>query len=215
MTNRTLRSHVARVLLPTLLVAPTLVACGGGGGGIGAANSMPANASDKAMSKAEDCDDGNMKACNWVGIWFSIGGAGKDRKVEGRRYFRHACDEGYRPACKMMRALNRNGGSLTSRSSSSSRSSGLQQRSESALPYSAPDNVRKVARACDNGNQKSCHAVGAWLLLGKGDTPGKKRRIEGLKIVQKNCKNGYQKSCSLIQKLKELLRKKKQQQGSI
>lgn len=196
-----------------LLLSVTLAGCGGGSSSFGAVDKMPSRASDKAMDKAESCDDGDMKACNWVGIWFMVGGAGNSRKHEGRRFLHHACGEGYEPSCKLLRALNKRRGSA---GRSSTRRSGLTQRSEAVLPYSAPDNVRKVARQCDRGNHKSCHAIGAWLLLGKGDTPGKKRRVAGLKIVQKNCKNGYAKSCTLIQKLKEMLRKKKQQQqGSI
>ncbi|MCO4761437.1 MAG: hypothetical protein KC502_08030 [Myxococcales bacterium] len=207
-----LSSPISKWLLPVLIIAPTFAACGGGGGGIGAVNSMPSRATNKAMSKAEDCDDGDMKACNWVGIWFMVGGAGKDRKYEGKRYMRHACKNGYRPACKLARALGKR---RTKSSSSTTRRRTSGQRAEAALPYSAPDNVRTVARRCDRGNLKSCHTIGAWLLLGKGDTPGKKRRVAGLKIIQKNCKAGYSKSCTLIQKLKEMIRKKKQRQGSI
>ena len=199
--------------LMTIALSVVLVSgCGSSGNSFSAVDRMPSRASDKAMDKAESCDDGDMKACNWVGIWFMVGGAGKSRKREGRRFLRHACNEDYKPSCKLLRALDRRSSRGSSRSSSASR--GLTQRSESALPYSAPDNVRNVARQCDRGMQKSCHAVGAWLLLGKGDTPGKKRRVAGLRIIQKNCKNGYAKSCTLIQKLKALLAKKKRN-GSI
>ena len=214
-----LRRVLLGLPLPTLLLSPMMAGCGGASGGIGAVNSMPNRATGKAMSKAEECDDGDMKSCNWIGIWFMVGGAGKDRKDEGRRFLRHACKEGYQPSCKRANVLARRGSSSTTSgttsSPASSSSSGARQVSESALPYSAPENVRTVARRCDGGNLKSCHGVGAWLLLGKGDTPGKKRRIEGLKIIQTNCKNGYEKSCELIAKLKEMIRKKKQESGSI
>ena len=208
--RRTRSAHLFALLVPALLLSPAMMGCGSGNTGIGAVNSMPNRASDKAISKAENCDDGNMKACNWVGIWFMIGGAGKDRKSEGKRFLRHACKQGYRPSCKLANALNR-------RRPSRVRPRTM-QRAEAALPYSAPQKVRTVARRCDSGNLKSCHSVGAWLLLGKGDTPGKKRRVPGLKIISRNCKRGYQPSCKLIRKLKEMLREKKQQQqqqGSI
>ncbi|MCB9738928.1 MAG: hypothetical protein H6747_06645 [Deltaproteobacteria bacterium] len=75
--------------------------------GIGAASSMPSSASDKAMSHAESCDDGEMKSCNWLGIWYLVGGAGKQRRAEGVRYLKHACNEGYSPSCKLIEALRR------------------------------------------------------------------------------------------------------------
>lgn len=50
---------------------------------------------------------GEMKSCNWPGIWYLVGGAGKERRAEGVRYLKHACDEGYSPACKLIEALRR------------------------------------------------------------------------------------------------------------
>lgn len=94
-------------LLFAFAVAP-LAGCGGGSSNsIGAVSSMPSNASSKAMGKAEDCDDGDMDACNWLGIWFMVGGAGKERRREGMRYIKHACDEGNDKACKLLNALRK------------------------------------------------------------------------------------------------------------
>lgn len=93
-------------LLFALCVAP-LTGCGGGSSSIGAASSMPAGASSKAMDKATSCDDGDLDACNWLGIWFMVGGAGKERRGEGVRYIRHACDEGLDKSCKLLAALRR------------------------------------------------------------------------------------------------------------
>jgi hypothetical protein len=99
-----LRGYMARAL--PLLVAVVAVGCGGASG-IGAVNTMPRHASSKAMDKAEACDDGDLRSCNWLGIWYLVGGAGKDRSYEGRRFLRHACREGYSPSCKLMAVLNK------------------------------------------------------------------------------------------------------------
>lgn len=93
------------------LVAVTGLGAGCGSAGssrsIGATASMPTSASSKAMDHAEACDDGELKSCNWLGIWFLVGGAGKERRVEGVRYLKHACNEGYQPSCKLIDALRR------------------------------------------------------------------------------------------------------------
>ena len=90
----------------TLLLALLLSACGGSSS-IGAVNAMPAGASHKAVEKAQACDDGDLDSCNWLGIWYMVGGAGKDRRREGARYIQHACDEGLDKACKLVAALRK------------------------------------------------------------------------------------------------------------
>lgn len=99
--------HVRTPLVLALVLSFSLVACGGSSSSIGAVDAMPSGANDKAMEKAESCDDGDLDACNWLGIWFMVGGAGKERRAEGIRYIRHACDEGLEKACKLMEALRR------------------------------------------------------------------------------------------------------------
>ncbi len=89
-------------------LALPLVGCGGGGG-IGAVNTMPRRASEKAMDKAEECDDGDLKSCTWIGIWFMVGGAGPERRYEGRRFLDYACREGHSPACNLRAALDKAG----------------------------------------------------------------------------------------------------------
>ena len=59
------------------------------------------------MSKAESCDDGDLDACNWVGVWYMVGGAGKERRGEGVRYVQHACTQGHDRACKLLAGLRR------------------------------------------------------------------------------------------------------------
>ncbi len=101
------RSRAAALPLLFALAAAPLAGCGGGSSSIGAVDAMPSSASSKAMGKAEACDDGDLDACNWLGIWFMVGGAGKERRREGVRYIRHACDEGHDKACKLLAALRR------------------------------------------------------------------------------------------------------------
>lgn len=104
-----------------LLLVLMLTGCGGSSG-IGVADNMPTRASDKAMSKARACDNGKARACNWIGIWFMVGGAGSERKAEGRRFLHHACNKGYQPSCKLARALNRHHKSTAKPSRVTSRS---------------------------------------------------------------------------------------------
>jgi hypothetical protein len=103
---RRLPSALIALLVAALLGAP-LAGCGGGSSGIGAVDAMPSGASGKSMEKAEACDDGDLDACNWLGIWFLVGGAGKERRGEGVRYIRHACDEGLDKACRLLSALKK------------------------------------------------------------------------------------------------------------
>ena len=106
------------VIITVLALSFSMAACGGGGsysrdsgysrgGGPGASSAVPARASRKVHNHAENCDDGNMKSCNYIGVWFLVGGAGKSRKVEGVRYIKYACHNGYQPSCKLIDALRR------------------------------------------------------------------------------------------------------------
>ncbi len=90
-----------------LLLAVGLFGCGSSGASLGAVNTLPPNASTKARQQAERCDDGDLGACRWIGIWYSIGGAGNHRKLEGRRFLRWSCEQGDHPSCTLMRALER------------------------------------------------------------------------------------------------------------
>jgi len=112
---RSLRSFAVAITI--IALSFSLSACGGGGGysrdsgyrggGPGATAAMPGHASSKARNHAANCDGGNMKSCNWVGIWFLVGGAGKGRKAEGVRYLKYACNNGYQPSCKLINALRK------------------------------------------------------------------------------------------------------------
>lgn len=99
--------HRMRLVAAGVVLAFAVTACGGGSSSIGAAEAMPSNATDKAREKAEACDEGDLDSCNWVGIWFMVGGAGKERRREGVRYIQHACDEGLDKSCKLMAALRK------------------------------------------------------------------------------------------------------------
>jgi hypothetical protein len=103
--QRLSQTLVAAVLSGTL--ALTMAACGGSAKSIGAAGDMPSSATAKAMDKAEACDDGDLDACNSLGIWFMVGGAGKERRNDGIKYISHACDEGLDKACKHLNALRK------------------------------------------------------------------------------------------------------------
>ncbi len=220
-----------RMLMPAALVALALTGTGcGGGGGIGAVNSMPSNATDKSMQKAEECDDGELASCRWIGIWFMLGGAGKDRRYEGRRFLDYACREGDGASCKLKAALEKaanksssNSGSTSGSGSSGSGSSGSFSdlvggggggsssgagACESSLPSGVPDDVREGARKCDNGEQKFCHAIAFWYLKGNG---GKERRVDGVKWFKHACERGYQPSCEAIETIKRKLEEMKAQ----
>ncbi len=86
----------------------------GGCSGARAANGPSALAdfsdSDPASIRAhaERCDQGDMVACNRVGVWFTVGGGGPERKERGLHWFRHACNNRYQPACRMVADLTRN-----------------------------------------------------------------------------------------------------------
>jgi hypothetical protein len=58
-------------------------------------------------SQAKACDGGDMAACNRIGVWFTVGGAGEERKGRGLDWFRHACRNRYEPACRMATDLSR------------------------------------------------------------------------------------------------------------
>ncbi len=62
---------------------------------------------DNIRAHATACDDGDMAACNRVGVWFTVGGAGQARKARGLDWFRHACRNRYQPACRMAADLSR------------------------------------------------------------------------------------------------------------
>lgn len=72
---------------------------------VGAVGSLPIVVSSTASNNAEACDDGDLRACTWLGVWFTLGGAGASRKQSGRRFIRHACKGGYSPACKLTDAV--------------------------------------------------------------------------------------------------------------
>lgn len=100
-------SRTSRVAISFMLALALFLSACGGSNSIGAVDAMPAGASDKAVEKAEACDDGELDSCNWLGIWYMVGGAGKERRREGVRYIQHACDEGLDKACKLMAALRK------------------------------------------------------------------------------------------------------------
>ena len=217
----------------SLGLVTTLAGCGGSGG-IGAVNTMPRRASSKAMDKAEECDDGDMKSCTWVGIWFMVGGAGAERRYEGRRFLDYACREGHAPACKLRTALDKQS-SKTNAKAAPAPSSGLgvaggqtvdddasarpsapaaaapsadAGECERGLPASAADDVRETARRCDNGNLASCQQVGVWYLKGQG---GKERVADGIRWLKHSCDRGHEPACALIEELKRRLQEMKDQ----
>jgi len=101
------RSRAANAGVGLAMSLTLLLSACGGSSSIGAVDAMPAGASEKAVEKAEACDDGDLDSCNWLGIWYMVGGAGKERRREGVRYIQHACDEGLDKACKLMAALRK------------------------------------------------------------------------------------------------------------
>ncbi len=106
-SNQARRSRAATAGVSLAMSLALLLSACGGSSSIGAVDAMPAGASDKAVEKAEACDDGDLDSCNWLGIWYMVGGAGKERRREGVRYIQHACDEGLDKACKLMAALRK------------------------------------------------------------------------------------------------------------
>jgi hypothetical protein len=133
-----------RMLMPAALVALALTGTGCGGGGIGAVNSMPSNATDKSMQKAggsfsdlvgggggsssgagacesslpsgvaddvregaRKCDNGEQKFCHAIAFWYLKGNGGKERRVDGVKWFKHACERGYQPSCEAIETIKR------------------------------------------------------------------------------------------------------------
>ena len=97
----------AKAVLCGMFFAFGLAGCGASGPNLGAVNTLPGNASAKARDHAERCDEGEVGSCRWLGIWYSIGGGGNHRKLEGRRFLRWGCDNGDRPSCTLIQALAR------------------------------------------------------------------------------------------------------------
>lgn len=233
------KSPTSRRSRPTFVALVTLISLAlagcGSGGGIGAANTMPPNASSKAMDKADECDDGDLKACTWVGIWFLVGGAGKDRRYEGRRFLAYACKGGNSAACKLVAALDKPSAKPTTRPAAApSGRAGIAAGQtvgdnppatpsepavpaapaadagdcERGLPAVATADDRETARRCDNGNLASCHQVGVWYLKGQG---GKDRVSEGVRWLKHGCERGHEASCTLLEELKRRLQEMKDQ----
>lgn len=208
-----------RVLVLSLLAAATisLPACGGAGANKSwnAMDELPARASTKAQGHAERCDDGVLKSCQWMGIWYAVGGGGPARRHFARKYFNFACNEGLNSSCKLMNntgklaALGDKMRAKQNAGGGGARTGGGGIQAAAKLPGNAPQKIVGVANQCDAGEMKSCHALSAWYMLGGA---GKDKKIQGLAYTAHACKNGYQPACELIEKLKQKLRERKQRQ---
>ena len=89
---------ISRVAL--LSVALGAMACGGG---FNSVDRLPSSASNRARSQASACDDGDRVACNWLGVWYLVGGAGDAQRAQGVGLMQRACSLGQRDACELAR----------------------------------------------------------------------------------------------------------------
>lgn len=101
------------MLLITAVVA-TASACGGASAPVtddAAANgafagaSLPPEATKKVKINRANCFKGDALACDWVGVWFQVGGAGEAQRGHARAYFKRSCDKGHQPGCAHLRNL--------------------------------------------------------------------------------------------------------------
>lgn len=75
----------------------------------GASVALPPSAPEDIRSLAAACDQGQIEACNRIGVWLWVGGAGEQRRADGLIYLRHACRQQYAPACQLLDDLDGDG----------------------------------------------------------------------------------------------------------
>ena len=88
------------------LLFGVLSGCGAAGSGR-VAGGLPGDAPSQQRDQADRCDLGDMEACNRIGVWYHVGGGGEAQRGRGVELFRHACTNGYGPACRMVEDLKR------------------------------------------------------------------------------------------------------------
>ncbi len=100
--------HSCRTNVKMIVVALVLMvvsACGGttaGGKSAGVVDGrapLPPHATAKVKANHGKCKKGDPIACDWVGVWFLVGGGGQDNVSRAQTYFKFACDHGYRRGC--------------------------------------------------------------------------------------------------------------------
>lgn len=97
------------------LIALALSACAGAPtgapkvvkDGMAATAMLPDVATDKVRAKAKLCDDGDPIACDWVGVWFLVGGGGQEHVSKSQKFFDFACKHGYRRGCVHLQQMER------------------------------------------------------------------------------------------------------------
>jgi hypothetical protein len=66
---------------------------------------LPPEATKKVKMNRAKCLKGDAQACDWVGVWFQVGGAGGARRGDARVYFKRACDKNHQPGCAHLRNM--------------------------------------------------------------------------------------------------------------
>ena len=159
-----------------------------------AAGSVPDHAGAAVHRNAVSCDDGVLDACHWLGVWFLVGGAGPDRKAEGRVWLEHACSLGHKRACAV------SAGQSNDEGAGPPHPGPFHARLD--LPDGAPDTARVQAEFCDTGEMKACNWVGVFYLMGGGGT---ELRLRGVDYLRTACDRGYDASCRLVEALRQKL----------
>ena len=100
-----------------LIVAVTAVAVGCAGAstggekvvsdGMDATGQLPKFATAKVKMHAAKCDKGDPVACDWVGVWFLVGGGGSKHVGKAEAFFKFACQHGYRRGCVHLEQMKR------------------------------------------------------------------------------------------------------------
>lgn len=108
--------HVAqRLIIATLssllAIALSVSGCAGGTGGTKVVKDgfqggeLPPHATAKVKANYGKCNGGDPIACDWVGVWFLVGGGGQKNVNRAKAYFDFACKHGYRRGCVHMRQM--------------------------------------------------------------------------------------------------------------
>ena len=97
------RVHICRLLIALCL--GFAVACGGSTGGTKViadgfdGGKLPDHATAKVKANHAKCSKGDPVACDWVGVWFLVGGGGQQHVDRAKGFFDFACKRGYRRGC--------------------------------------------------------------------------------------------------------------------
>ncbi|GEM_PF-2820036 len=105
--HRTLATAVA------LLLAAIVPGCAGASGGETIVKDgftgqpLPPHATRKVKTREKNCRNGNPQACDWVGVWYLVGGGGQKNVPRAEKYFDFACNHGYRRGCLHLEQMKR------------------------------------------------------------------------------------------------------------